>query len=133
MKTLKFLSKFVVIFYLILLSNEVLTQKIKLCTPKKKNYKVENTKLSIIYHPNYNESFGIFLDLIASWVHPFNGKKYEKIYNYLRNVIGINQNQFYVPEKIVENDLLLVHNLDYLDSLKSSVNISRAIDLEEAL
>jgi histone deacetylase 11 len=91
-------------------------------------------KLPIIYHPNYTPTFGSkFLDTIMSWVHPFDAKKYEKVYNYLVNNAGISPDRFYTPEKISDADLLLVHTPQYLTSLKSSRTISRAVDLADAL
>lgn len=81
---------------------------------------LSQSKLPIIYSPQYNISlFGI------QKLHPFDTKKYKKVYKYLETNCGINDNQFYCPEKVSESDIRLVHTESYLESLKKSEVIAR--------
>ncbi|MEX0939968.1 MAG: histone deacetylase [Candidatus Babeliales bacterium] len=96
-------------------------------------YQIADEQLPIVYDAGYNISLSPRLDRILSWFHPFDTKKYGKIYHYLVDQIGIQENQFHKPEMIDNEQLLKVHSQEYLDSLKRSVVISRAIDLKEGL
>jgi histone deacetylase 11 len=81
---------------------------------------LSQSKLPIIYSPQYNISlFGI------QKLHPFDTKKYKKVYKYIKTNCGIDENRFYCPEKVSESDIRLVHTGSYLESLKKSEVIAR--------
>lgn len=90
-------------------------------------------QLPIVYHEKYNISCGAFLDNLAGYIHPFDGKKYSKVFSYLCNALHLTEDQFHKPEKVTDADLEIVHSKAYLESLNSSITISRAIDLKEAV
>jgi len=90
-------------------------------------------QLPIVYHEKYNISCGAFLDALIGQFHPFDGKKYSKVYAYLRDVLHLEKDQFYEPQRATDADLAIVHSQAYLKSLSSSKVISRAIDLKEAV
>jgi len=81
-------------------------------------------KLPIIFHKKYDISF---------WglekFHPFDSKKYGKVYRYLTNHVGLQPEQFYTPARVTNADLLIVHTQDYLDSLNSSSTIARIAEV----
>jgi len=81
-------------------------------------------KLPIVYHPNYDISLGWAVDWIASWLHPFDTHKYSKTYNYLVKNVGVKENQFHTPKMATQEDLLLVHTQEYLDSLNNPSNVA---------
>ena len=90
-------------------------------------------KVPIIYCGEYNVSFGLLIDTPMKCLHPFDGKKYEKIKKYLVQNTGLNEDQFYSPSMVSMDDLRLVHTDEYLNSLYSSSTISHIIDLESLL
>ncbi len=85
-----------------------------------------NDILPIIYHPKYNISF-----LGIENLHPFDTKKYKKVYNYLRRNLNINKNQFIKPSEIPPDTLLTVHTQDYLHSLESSFTIANILEIPQ--
>ena len=87
------------------------------------------SKVPIIYHDRYNVSFGRLLDVPIKWVHPFDGRKYEKIHTHLMQELGLTKDQFYCPSMVSMDDLRLVHTDEYLNSLKSSSTISRIVEV----
>jgi histone deacetylase 11 len=77
------------------------------------------TRLPIIYSPRYDiRVLGI------EKLHPFDSEKYGKIFRYLVNAVGIDEEAFYAPDPVSEETLLTVHSVEYLNSLKKSVNIA---------
>ena len=81
-------------------------------------------KIPIIYSPKYNITlFGI------QKLHPFDTEKYKKVYKYLRYNVGIEKDQFYIPEKVSEEDLKLVHTERYLKSLNQSKVIAQIAEM----
>ncbi|MBN1897484.1 MAG: histone deacetylase [Spirochaetes bacterium] len=84
-----------------------------------------NKKLPIIYSPHYNITlFGI------EKLHSFDSEKYGKVFRYLKEKMGLKKYQFYEPEEVTEEDLLLVHTKEYLHSLSYSKNIARIAELD---
>ncbi len=69
-------------------------------------------KLPLVYHNDYNIGFFGLENL-----HPFDSKKYGKIYNYLIDKVGIGKNQFYKPEEVTDEELRKVHSSAYLKTL----------------
>lgn len=84
----------------------------------------ENDKLPIVYSDNYNISL-----LGIQKLHPFDSEKYGKVVDCLVNNAGIKKSRFYRPEKISEQDLLLVHTPRYLDSLNKSATIAQIAEI----
>jgi histone deacetylase 11 len=81
-------------------------------------------KLPIIYSEKYNIRF---FGLEKS--HPFDAAKYGKVYRYLTEELGIHKERFYRPRRITQKELLSVHRLEYLKSLKSAVVIAQIAEL----
>lgn len=88
---------------------------------KQPSIAVKLHKAPIVYHKNYNISFGL-LDKL----HPFDGKKYGRVAEYLCMQGHI---RFYQPEAITDADLLLVHTPEYLASLKNSATIAKIVEI----
>ena len=82
---------------------------------KSQKFQKIDTKLPIVFHPDYDISFGGLEKL-----HPFDTKKYSKIARAIGSYFGIEQNKLYKPEPISEQDMLLVHSKQYIDSLTST-------------
>ena len=77
-------------------------------------------KLPIIYSNHYD--IGL---LGIEKLHPFDTKKYGKIYRYLVNKLNIDKNRFYyIENEVSQEDLLIVHTKRYLNSLKNSFNVA---------
>ena len=87
----------------------------------------ENKSLPIVYHPRYNVSFPPFDSM-----HPFDSKKYGKIFTYLVNEVGIDPAVFNTPKHVIsDEDLLEIHSKEYLESLGSSKVIADIADMQE--
>ncbi|MEW6040599.1 MAG: histone deacetylase [Elusimicrobiota bacterium] len=81
-------------------------------------------RLPIIFSKNYDVTlFGI------EKLHPFDTEKFSKTHKYLMKKLKLRKDQFYSPEMISEEDLLLVHTTGYLASLNTSHNIAKIIEL----
>jgi histone deacetylase 11 len=84
------------------------------------------TRLPIIYSPRYDiRVLGI------EKLHPFDSEKYGKIFRYLVNAVGIDEEAFYAPDPVSEETLLTVHSVEYLNSLKKSVNIALIAEVND--
>ena len=81
-------------------------------------------KLPIIYNEEYNISI-IGLENF----HPFDTKKYEKVYEHLTETFSLNEDDFYIPEMVSNESLLLVHTAEYLESLNESSVIADIAEL----
>ncbi|CAG5121811.1 unnamed protein product, partial [Candidula unifasciata] len=83
--------------------------------PKVLEYEVEikNTQWPIVYSPMYNISFWGLEKL-----HPFDSKKWGRIYKRLKDAGMLNGIPVVEPLEISEEELLCVHSQAYLDSLK---------------
>jgi len=85
--------------------------------------------IPIVYHKNYNITFGPFTKLI-SLVHPFDTSKYGKIFDHLTKTMKLKKHRFHTPTcKISDEKLLTVHTQAYLDSLKQSSTIARVAEV----
>jgi len=90
-------------------------------------------KYPIVYSPGYNITLGKWLDKIIGPLHPFDTKKYAKIHMHLKTAFNLNNDQFYTPTMVTNEDLLKIHDEEYLESLKKSQTISQAVDLWNVL
>lgn len=81
-------------------------------------------KLPIIYSPHYNITFGGLEKL-----HPFDSKKYGRVYEYLVTTVGIAPECFYRPAMVSDDQLLRVHTQEYIDSLKDSPTVAKIIEM----
>ena len=77
-------------------------------------------KLPIVYHENYNISFGVL-----NYLHSFDGKKYGAIAQHLRNNCALTSEQMHTPEMVTDDQLRLVHTANYLESLKNSNTVAK--------
>ena len=80
----------------------------------------------IISSPDYDISF-----FGAENLHPFDTRKYGRAWHLLRSRYGdeIYNRRVKPIKEVDERDLLLVHTQDYLESLKDSGTIARALEL----
>lgn len=84
----------------------------------------DEVKLPIIYSDGYNISV-----MNLEKFHPFDTRKYEKVYNYLLESFNFPADTFFKPKRITYKELLKVHSADYLESLKESENIADIAEL----
>jgi len=76
-------------------------------------------KLPIVYSPDYNISFyGL------EYLHPFDSKKYGKVFQFLLDHAGMKKEQFVVPTMITDQELLRVHTEEYLKTLEKSAVVA---------
>ena len=81
-------------------------------------YSSEALKLPIVFHPSYDISFAGLENL-----HPFDSKKYGKVYSFLQRKFNLTDDNFYHPAgQVTDQELLKVHTPVYLDSLKVKWN-----------
>lgn len=80
--------------------------------------------LPIIYSPGYNISV-----LGIENFHPFDSKKYGKVYKGIIDAQQICHSQFYCPKIVSDAELLSVHTQHYLESLKKSRVIARVVEI----
>ncbi|MEM7375618.1 MAG: histone deacetylase [Bacteroidota bacterium] len=81
-------------------------------------------KIPIIYTDSYN--IGL---LGIENLHPFDTKKYRKVYKHLHTQLGIQKSQLHTPELVRDEQLELVHSRTYLDSLRQSEVIASVAEL----
>ena len=81
-------------------------------------------KLPIVYHPGYTVSMGGVEKL-----HPFDMQKYRKIAEALIQRDRLSMEQFSTPSRVSDEDLLLVHTKEYIDSLNSSFTLGLIADM----
>jgi histone deacetylase 11 len=78
----------------------------------------------LIYSRNYNFSaFGL------EKLHPFDSKKYDKIYRELQSAGLRSASDFLRPCSLTEDELLMVHSQQYLKSLKDSYQLARILEI----
>lgn len=78
---------------------------------------VERHKWPIIYSSNYDISF-----FKLESIHPFDSSKWRKVFEFLKEEGLFKGSQDTIqPLEASEDDLLLVHTKEYLDSLKVSL------------
>jgi histone deacetylase 11 len=75
--------------------------------------------VSLVYSPNYLIDVGGL-----ERMHPFDIKKYQKIHDALVDDGLCQAKQFLSPRPIADDDLLLVHSPDYLQSLESRTKVA---------
>lgn len=88
-------------------------------------------KLPLVYNPLYNISilpFGL-----ESRVHPFDGKKYGTVVNYLIDKGLISRNQIVDAVEVTDEQLLRVHTARYLDDLRNNSSAKMAAITEVGL
>jgi histone deacetylase 11 len=81
-------------------------------------------KIPIIFSPRYD--MGV---LGIERLHPFDSRKPGKVYAWLVERTGIDRRKFYAPPMASDEDLLLVHTPEYLDSLKRSSTVAAVAEL----
>ncbi|MCD4820107.1 MAG: histone deacetylase [Candidatus Cloacimonetes bacterium] len=81
--------------------------------------KAINSKLTVVYSSKYLIKFGGLEKL-----HPFDIRKYKKIYKKLVSEKLLNQSDVFVPEIISEDDILRVQSRSFLQSLKKSRDVA---------
>ncbi|HEB41574.1 MAG TPA: histone deacetylase [Candidatus Dependentiae bacterium] len=81
----------------------------------------DDQKLPIVYHEGYNIGFFGLENF-----HPFDSKKYRKIYKYLVENAGIHKNRFYAPKEVADEELRKVHSKEYLTKLRDSASATFA-------
>lgn len=81
-------------------------------------------RLPIVYSEEYDMSL-----LGIEELHPFDTKKYGKVYKALIAQAGVRPDQFHVPEPVSDADLLLVHSSEYLTSLLDSEVIAAVAEM----
>lgn len=83
-----------------------------------------SNSLPLIYTSKYNISiFGI------ENFHPFDSKKYKKVYKDLIKSNLVNKNQVIKPSLVTQDELLLVHTEEYLKSLRKSSEVSQILEI----
>ena len=86
--------------------------------------KVGGDSIPIIYSSHYNLSI-----LGIEHFHPFDSKKYRKVYKGIINNQEICPSQFYQPEMVTDSELLQVHTAEYLSSLNKSRVIAGIVEI----
>ncbi|MBD3343989.1 MAG: hypothetical protein GF401_02890 [Chitinivibrionales bacterium] len=76
--------------------------------------------LPIIYSPGYNISV-----LGIENFHPFDTKKYTRIYRRLKKEMKLCSKQFDEPRMVTTKELQLIHSEEYLESLRRSKVVAR--------
>jgi histone deacetylase 11 len=80
--------------------------------------------IPLVYSSHYNVTlFGL------EKLHPFDGRKFDKIKNHLVNEGLRSRDQFLKPSSISEEQLRVVHSKDYLDSLSCSEMIAHILEM----
>ncbi|XP_067000305.1 histone deacetylase 11 [Anabrus simplex] len=81
-------------------------------------------QLPIIYRKEYNVHF-VGLEKL----HPFDASKWGHIFQYLKDALLIDENTVIKPNEASLDDLLLVHTVRYLKSLKWSWNVAMIAEI----
>jgi histone deacetylase 11 len=81
-------------------------------------------KVPIVFSHHYDISLVGLEDL-----HPFDTKKYGKIYRWLTKHCGLSPEQFHTPQIVSDADLLLVHTPEYLEALSNSEAIAAIAEM----
>jgi histone deacetylase 11 len=82
-------------------------------------------KLPLIFHPKYD--IGLFR---LENRHPFDSKKYGKVFRFLQEKEIIVGDNYFEPESKADNDVMLgVHTQEYLDSLRHSATVAKIAEL----
>lgn len=103
------------------------------CTPEvfrqvqePRDGKVTENNCAVIYSYDYKISiYGL------EKLHPFEIRKYEKIYKQLVDDGVLKPEQVFVPETLTEEDILLVHSKDFLKSLEKPSKVARYLEADQ--
>ena len=87
-----------------------------------------NGLVPLIYSKNYN--IGAFC---LEKLHPFDSRKYEKIYEEIKNCGFREHGQFVRPKAMSEKELLIVHTQRYLKSLHNSHELAKILEVGPAM
>lgn len=111
------------------ISNRLPAEKINRIAPKnnppffrkKSIFKKYNEidSLPIVFHPEYDITFGGIENL-----HPFDTKKYGSVAHYLVKELNIDKNRFYTPTSVTDDEIALVHEREYIQSLTSPYTLA---------
>ena len=82
-------------------------------------------KLPIVYSDQYNISFNGLEKL-----HPFDSKKYGRVFEMLSERIGFSNTDVHEPEAITDDELLEIHQPEYLASLKNSSTVAQIAEVD---
>ncbi len=85
---------------------------------------MDTRKLPIIYSEDYNISF-----LGLEKLHPFDSKKYGRVFKLLNEKRGLTLFQFHQPAPVSDADLLQIHTHAYLHSLSDSATAARIAEM----
>ncbi|VFQ97721.1 unnamed protein product [Cuscuta campestris] len=88
-------------------------------------FDVPPSKAPIIYSSSYDISF-----LGIEKLHPFDSSKWGHICQFLTADKILEKKQIVEPLEPTRDDLLVVHSESYLDSLKSSINVSMIVEVQ---
>jgi histone deacetylase 11 len=82
--------------------------------------------LRVVYHPRYNLGFPG-----AQRLHPFDLRKFSRAWHVLRKELGRRLDELHVPVErpVSDEQLLLVHTPEYLQSLRQSAVVAQAIEV----
>lgn len=82
-------------------------------------------KFPFVFDPNYDISaYGI------EKLHPFDAKKYGKVWNLLKEKLGLTAENIYTPEIVSNADIELVHTPKYVSSLQNSTTLGILADMD---
>ena len=98
-------------------------EKSKLFSPSNSD-NTKSTQIPIVYHENYDISF-----CRLERLHPFDAGKWGRVVKFLKGKLAqqvkllsdeklIKQDRLMKPYEATEDDLLVVHSKEYLDSLR---------------
>jgi len=82
-----------------------------------------NNRIAIVYNKHYQISMGGL-----ERMHPFDIRKYAKIYLQLQTDGFCRPKDVFVPQPITREQILLVHSTKFLDSLKDSKTVARYLE-----
>ncbi len=80
-------------------------------------------KVAVVYSKHYQINMGGMERL-----HPFDIRKYAKIYLQLKTDGLIQPEDVFVPETVTEDEILLVHSREFLKSLKDSKTVAKYLE-----
>jgi histone deacetylase 11 len=82
-------------------------------------------KLPIVYSDKYNISFNGLEKL-----HPFDSKKYGRVFEMLSERIGFTRTNVHEPIAITDEELIEIHQPEYLASLKNSSTVAEIAEVD---
>ena len=85
--------------------------------------RVRNNSVAVVYSKHYQMNFAGLEKL-----HSFDIRKYARIYLKLNTDGMLRPEDVFVPEAVTEDEILLVHSREFLDSLKDSPTVARYLE-----